>query len=117
MTYEDNLTGRIEAERIDRLAEWLEATIGPGLTAFATAASTSEVARIAHGDEEPADALEKRLRNLYAVVRLLTERDRTSTAPEWLTSPNPDLHDRAPVELLREGESPAPVWFAASPTF
>ena len=51
MTYEDNLTGRIEAERIDRLAEWLEATIGPALTAFATAASTSEVARIAHGDE------------------------------------------------------------------
>ena len=29
MTYEDNLSGRIESERIDRLAEWLEATIGP----------------------------------------------------------------------------------------
>jgi uncharacterized protein (DUF2384 family) len=117
VTYEDNLSGRIEAERIDRLAEWLEATIGPGLTAFATATSASEVARIAHGDEDPPDELEKRLRNLYAVVRLLTERDRTSTAPEWLTAPNPELHDRAPVELLREGESPAPVWFAASPAF
>ena len=117
MTYEDNLTGRIERERIDRLAEWLEATIGPGLTAFATASSASEVARIAHGDEEPPDELERRLRNLYAVVRLLTERDRSDTAPDWLTSPNPELQDRAPVELLREGASPAPVWFAASPTF
>ena len=117
MTYEDNLSGRIESERIDRLAEWLEATIGPRLTAFATATSPSEVARIAHGDEEPPDELEQRLRNLYAVVRLLTQRDRTDTAPEWLTSPNPELEDRAPIELLREGESPAPVWFAASPTF
>ena len=117
MTYEDNLSGRIECERIDRLAEWLEATIGPGLTAFATATSTTEVGRIAHGDEEPPSELEKRLRNLYAVVRLLAQRDRTGTAHEWLTAPNPELANRAPVELLREGESPAPVWFAASPTF
>jgi hypothetical protein len=117
MTYEDNLSGRIESEPIDRLAEWLEATIGPRLTAFATATSPSEVARIAHGEEDPPDELEQRLRNLYAVVRLLQQRDRNDTAPAWLTSPNPDLEDRAPVELLREGESPAPVWFAASPTF
>ena len=117
MTYEDNLNGRIEAERIDSLAEWLEATIGPRLTAFATATSPNEVVKIAHGDEDPESGLEKRLRNLYAVVRLLSQRDRTDTASEWLTAPNPELEDRAPAELLREGESPAPVWFAASPTF
>ena len=117
MTYEDNLSGRIECERIDHLAEWLEATIGPRLTAFATASSATEVGRIAHGDEEPPGELERRLRNLYAVVRLLMQRDRTDTAHEWLTAPNPELENRAPVELLREGESPAPVWFAASPTF
>ena len=51
------------------------------------------------------------------MVRLLTVRDRTDTPNEWLTAPNPELSNRAPVELLREGESPAPVWFAASPTF
>ena len=117
MTYEDNLSGRIECERIDRLAEWLEATIGPGLTAFATAASTNEVVRIAHGETDPPGELERRLRNLYAVVRLLTQRDRNDTVNDWLTAPNPELENRAPAELLREGESPAPVWFAASPTF
>ena len=117
MTHEDNLNGHIEGERIDRLAEWLEATIGPGLTAFATATTTIEVVRIAHGDEEPPSELERRLRNLYAVVRLLMQRDRIGTAHDWLTAPNPELENRAPVELLREGESPAPVWFAASPTF
>src|SRR5206468_890821 len=56
MTYEDNLSGRIESERIDLLAEWLEATIGPRLTAFATATTPTEVGRIAHGDEDPPGA-------------------------------------------------------------
>ena len=117
MTYENNLSGRIESERIDRLAEWLEATIGPRLTALATATTATEVGRIAHGKEDPPDELEQRLRNLYAVVRLLTQRDRMGTAHEWLTQPNPELAYRAPIELLREGESPEPVWFAAAPTF
>ena len=117
MTYEDNLSGRIESERIDRLAEWLEATLGPRLTAFAVASTQADLGRIAHGDELPTDELERRLRNLYAVVRLLTQRDRMGTAHEWLTQPNPDLAYRAPIELLREGESPEPVWFAAAPTF
>ena len=117
MTYEDNLSGRIESERIDRLAEWLEATIGPRLTAFATDTTPTEVIRIAHGDEDPPDEIERRMRNLYAVVRLLTERDRVGTAHEWLTEPNPELANRTPADMLRHGESPAPVWFAASPTF
>jgi uncharacterized protein (DUF2384 family) len=117
VTYEDNLSGRIESERIDRLAEWLEATLGPRLTAFAVGSSQADIGRIAHGDEQPTEDLERRLRNLYAVVRLLTQRDRMGTAHEWLTEPNPELANRAPIELLREGESPEPVWFAAAPTF
>ncbi|HEX8074062.1 MAG TPA: hypothetical protein VF545_03705 [Thermoleophilaceae bacterium] len=117
MTYEDRLSGRIESERIDRLAEWLEATLGPRLTAFATGSSASDIAVIAHGDACPARDLERRLRNLYAVVRLLTQRDRPGTPHDWLTAPNPELENRAPAELLREGESPEPVWFAAAPTF
>ncbi|MEA2397826.1 MAG: hypothetical protein QOK25_1382 [Thermoleophilaceae bacterium] len=117
MTYEDQLTGRIEGERIDRLVEWLEATLGPRLTAFATGSSQADIGRIAHGDWLPGSELERRLRNLYAVVRLLTQRDRPGTPNEWLTAPNPELANRAPAELLREGESPEPVWFAAAPTF
>ena len=117
MTYEDNLPLRIESERIDRLAEWLEATVGPRLTAFATCTTQAEVGRIAHGDEDPPAGLEKRLRNLYAVVRLVTQRDQLGGAHEWLTAPNPELGNRPPAELLRDGRSPEPVWFAASPTF
>jgi hypothetical protein len=118
MTYGyERLTGRIESEPIDLLAEWLEATIGLRLTAFATNAKQTEIREIAHGDSCPRAELEKRLRNLYAVARWLAVRDRPASAPEWLMSPNPELSGRAPADLLREGESPEPVWFAAAPTF
>ncbi|HEX8065876.1 MAG TPA: antitoxin Xre/MbcA/ParS toxin-binding domain-containing protein [Thermoleophilaceae bacterium] len=118
MTFEDNrLTGRIESEPIDVLVEWLEASIGLRLTAFATRAKQTDVRAIAHGDSAPSVELERRLRNLYAVTRFLTLRDRAGTAHDWLMSPNPDLQGRAPADLLREGESPEPVWFAAAPTF
>jgi hypothetical protein len=118
MTYGyERLTGRIESERIDLLAEWLEATLGLRLTAFAAGAKQTEIRRIAHGDSCPVGDLERRLRNLYAVTRFLTVRDRPASAPEWLMAPNPDLDGRAPADLLRDGESPEPVWFAAAPTF
>ena len=68
-------------------------------------------------DSNAAGGFEQRLRNLYAVVRLLSQRDSLGPAQDWLMQPNPELHYRAPAELLREGESPEPVWFAASPTF
>ena len=115
MTFE--LTGRIESERIDVLVEWLEANIGLRLTAFATGARQTDIRQIAHGAACPGSDLEKRLRNLYAVTRFLSARDRPSSAHDWLMSPNPELADRAPADLLREGESPEPVWFAAAPTF
>ncbi|MBV9213650.1 MAG: DUF2384 domain-containing protein [Actinobacteria bacterium] len=117
MTYENNLAGRIEGDRIDQVAEWLEATLGPRLTAFSVHIPPLRLGRIAHGDEQPGAEVERRLRNLYAVVRLLTQRDSLGPAQDWLMQPNPELHHRAPAELLREGESPEPVWFAAAPTF
>jgi hypothetical protein len=115
MTFE--LSGRIESERIELLVEWLEANIGLRLTAFATGAKQTDIRTIAHGDACPGSDLEKRLRNLYAVTRFLIARDRPSAPSEWLMSPNPELAGRAPADLLREGESPEPVWFAAAPTY
>ncbi|HEX2126318.1 MAG TPA: hypothetical protein VHF45_07145 [Thermoleophilaceae bacterium] len=118
MTYGyERLSGRIESEPIDLLVEWLEATLGLRLTAFATGAKQTEIRHIAHGESCPRGDLEKRLRNLYAVTRFLAVRDRPASAPEWLMAPNEELQGRAPADLLREGESPEPVWFAAAPTF
>ena len=107
----------IAAERVDRLAEWLEMTLGTRLTAFATGLTTRELVRIAHGEDEPGAAAEQRLRNLYAVASLLAARDGAGSAYAWLTEPNEDLGGRSPASLLRDGREPESVWFAAAPAF
>jgi hypothetical protein len=107
----------IAVERVDRLAEWLEMTLGTRLTAFAAGLTTRELVRIAHGDEEPGVAAEQRLRNLFAVASLLAARDGAGSAYAWLTEPNEDLGGRSPASLLHDGGTPESVWFAASPTF
>ncbi|MEA2409783.1 MAG: hypothetical protein QOC77_344 [Thermoleophilaceae bacterium] len=107
----------IAVERVDRLAEWLEMTLGTRLTAFAAGLTTRELVRIAHGDERPGAAAEQRLRNLFAVASLLAARDGAGSAYAWLTEPNQDLDGRSPASLLHEGGAPESVWFAAAPTF
>jgi hypothetical protein len=107
----------IAVERVDRLAEWLEMTLGTRLTAFAAGLSTREVVKIAHGDEQPSAVEEQRLRNLFAVASLLAARDGAGSAYAWLTEPNEDLGGRSPASLLHEGGTPESVWFAAAPTF
>lgn len=107
----------IAVERVDRLAEWLEMTLGTRLTAFAAGLTTRELVRIAHGDEEPGREAEQRLRNLFAVASLLAARDGAGSAYAWLTERNDDLDGRSPATLLHEGGAPESVWFAAAPTF
>ena len=107
----------IAAERIDRLAEWLEITLGTRLTAFATGLTTRELVQIAHGEERPGADEERRLRNLYAVASLLAARDGAGSAYAWLTEPNEDLGGRSPARLLHDGRPPESVWFAATPAF
>jgi hypothetical protein len=107
----------IAVERVDRLAEWLEMTLGTRLTAFAAGLTTRELVRIAHGDEAPGPAEEQRLRNLFAVASMLAARDGAGSAYAWLTEPNEDLGGRSPASLLHDGGTPESVWFAAAPTF
>ena len=86
------IAGReIAVERIDRLAEWLEVSLGPQLAAFAAGVSQRHLVGIAHGEEAPADDEERRLRNLFAVVSFLAARDGVGIAYSWLTEPNIEL--------------------------
>lgn len=102
---------------MDRLAEWLELSLGTRLTAFVVGVSQRDVARIAHGDECPPEDVERRLRNLFAVASLLAIRDGAGSAYAWLIEPNPDLDGRTPASLLHDGAAPEAVWFAAVPAF
>jgi hypothetical protein len=109
--------GEIAVERVDRLAEWLEVTLGTRLTAFAAGLTTRELVRIAHGDADPAPDEEQRLRNLYAVASMLAARDGAGSAYAFLTEPNEELDGRSPASLLHDGQKPESVWFAAAPAF
>jgi hypothetical protein len=109
--------GEIAVERVDRLAEWLEVTLGTRLTAFAAGLTTRELVRIAHGDAAPAPDEEQRLRNLYAVASMLAARDGAGSAYDFLTEPNEELGGRSPASLLHDGRKPESVWFAAAPAF
>ena len=112
----EDLAPRVEQERIDRLAQWLEVTLGQRLTAYASGATPEEISHAAHG-EGVDDDLERRLRNLYALTFYIAATDGPGSAHEWLLEPNPELDSRAPVELLHDGQPPEAVWFAAVPAF
>ena len=118
MTFADERTGsRTVSQRIDHLAEWLEVTLGPRLVAYAVGVTPADICRFAHGEEQPAAETARRLRDLYTATWFIASTDGPGSAHDWLTLPNPQLENRAPAELLRDGESPAPVWFSVSPAF
>jgi hypothetical protein len=112
-----DVAARVERERLDRLAQWLEATIGPRLTAYAAGTTPEEIQHVAHGDEDVDDALDRRLRNLYALTWFIAATDGPGSAHEWLLEPNPELGSRPPAQLLHDGQPPEQVWLAAGPTF
>lgn len=115
MTFQDERAQK-DGQRIDHLAEWLEVTLGPRLVAYAVGVSPGEVCRFAHG-ESPNAEVEQRLRNLYSATWFIASTDGPGSAHDWLMQPNPELAFRAPAELLRGGESPAPAWFTAAPVY
>jgi len=117
MTFEDDRTASPVDQRIDRLAEWLEVTLGVRLTAFAVGVSAADIARFAHGDERPVAEVDRRLRNLYRATWFVASNDGPGSAHDWLMAPIPQLEDRTPAELLRAGEAPSAVWYSAAPVF
>jgi hypothetical protein len=55
------------------------------------------------GERSPSDA-EKRLHFTYQIVMTLTLNDSPAVAQAWLLGVNPELGDRVPIRLLREGK-------------
>lgn len=52
----------------------------------------------------PYGEVETRLRLTFQVVRMLSDHESPRLVQAWLTGVNPELGDRVPVRLLREGE-------------
>lgn len=67
----------------------------------------------------PYGDVEARLRFAYQVVRALAEHDSPQVVQSWLTGVNPELGDRVPLRLLRNGdlETVAPEILGAARAF
>ena len=85
------------------IAKFLADTIGFKLTAYiARRRHTDRVQAWIDGKESYGD-VESRLRLAFRVVKLLRSRDESPVVAAWLQGLNPELDDRVPIILLREG--------------
>ena len=58
----------------------------------------------AEGAREPSDAVQQRLRVALQVAVMLSEAESPRIAQAWMQGLNPQLDDRSPARLLREGD-------------
>jgi len=87
-----------------KLVSQLADSIGRKLTAYvANVKDVRAVDRWIAGGEAYGD-VEQRLRFTFQVVRTLRDYDSPRVVQAWLTGVNPELGDRVPVRLLREGD-------------
>jgi hypothetical protein len=56
------------------------------------------------GVEPASDEIVERLRLTFRLASALAERESPQVVQAWMTGLNPELGDRVPVRLLREGE-------------
>jgi hypothetical protein len=82
----------------------LVAVIGKKLTAYI--AGVKDVRAIDRWMDEavPYKSAEDRLRFAFRVVKTIENQEDRSVVQSWLTGLNPELNDRVPIRLLREGD-------------
>jgi hypothetical protein len=88
------------------VARELTQMLGAKLVAYiARVSETRAVHEWAAQGREPKDpAVAPRLRLAFQVARLIGQRDSHEVAQAWFQGLNPQLDDRSPARLLREGD-------------
>jgi len=109
MEYVSLLRPDLEAQRnslilpMPDLLSILTTNIGKKLTSYVAGVYDAKtIESWIEGEPVPIDA-EKRLRLTYQIVMTLTIADTPAVAQAWLIGINPELDDRVPLRLLREG--------------
>ena len=87
-------------ELVTRLTE----IIGRKLTAYIAGVKDVRALDRWTNGTEPYRDVEERLRFAYQVVRTLSQHDSPKVVQAWLTGVNPELGDRVPLRVLRDGE-------------
>ena len=86
------------------IVKQLVAILGRKLTAYSgKVKDVCAVDRWMAGGELYGDA-EQRLRFAFQVARTLSEQDTPAVVQAWMTGVNPELGDRVPLRLMREGD-------------
>jgi hypothetical protein len=101
------------------LVQQLIGFIGRKLTAYVGCVrDVTAVDRWMAGGELHGEA-EQRVRFAFQVVRMLSEKEHPSIIQSWLIGANPDLNDRSPLRLMRQGnlEKIAPQVMDAARSF
>jgi hypothetical protein len=102
-------------ELVSRLAD----SIGRKLTAYVAGVKDVRALDRWIDGKEPYGEAEPRLRLTFQVVRTLLDHDPPKVVQAWLMGVNPELGDRVPLRLLREGDLAlvAPEVLAAARAF
>jgi hypothetical protein len=83
----------------------LREILGLKLSAYlGSVKETRAVNEWADGLREPSDAVQRRLRLALQVAGAIAEADGPEIARAWFQGLNPQLNDRSPARLLREGD-------------
>ena len=103
------------AELVSRLAD----SIGRKLIAYVAGVKDVRAVERWIAGGQPYGDVEPRLRLTFQVVRTWLEHDSREVVQAWLMGVNPELGDRVPLRLLREGDLAvvAPEVLAAARAF
>jgi hypothetical protein len=117
-----DLEAHSHAMRADfqQVAAELRELLGARLVAYVGGVGeTRAVHQWAEGDRAPADAVQQRLRFALRVALPIAQADSPAIAQAWFQGLNPQLDDRAPARLLRDGdlEEVGPAIVAAERAF
>jgi hypothetical protein len=91
---------------VPEIARSLQDLLSRRLTAYAVGVQDAKtITRWINGDVDTVrnGEVERRLRTTYQVALMLLTVDAPPTVKAWFLGANPDLDDRSPIEMIREG--------------
>jgi hypothetical protein len=103
-----------------QVVKGLRDLLGARLVAYiASVKETRAVHQWADGAREPSEVTQRRLRLALQVARTIADEDGSEITQAWFQGLNPQLDDRSPARLLREGdiEEVGPQLLAAARAF
>jgi hypothetical protein len=102
-----------------KLVTELTGIVGKKLTAYIASMKDARAVDRWMAGSESYKGVEERLRLAYRLAKMIGDHEGPRVVQAWLTGLNPDLNDRVPIRLLREGnvETVGPELLGAARAF